>query len=139
PEVRLKLRLTNPTDRPVAVAYVTDGRQVWSRILDEASTHGRAYDVVWTIAAPDAAQPSPEEAVRLPARPTAGVLAVGVELRGPGEAAGPADRRWEQRLAYRLVDGAARVELLEPGQGWMRDASGAWVQMNGTDNPVHIG
>ncbi|MCW2704267.1 MAG: hypothetical protein JWQ37_2262 [Blastococcus sp.] len=139
PEVRLKLRLTNPTDRPVAVAYVTDGRQVWSRILDEASTHARAYDVVWTIAAPDAAQPPPEEAVRLPAGPTAGVLAVGVELRGPGEAAGSPDRRWEQRLAYRLVDGVARVELLEPGQGWMRDASGAWVQMNGTDNPVHIG
>jgi hypothetical protein len=140
PEVSLKLRLTNPTDRPVAVAYVTDGRQVWSRTLDEASSHGRAYEVVWTIPAPEAAMSPGGDGVRLPHGPTAGVLAVGVDLRAPGEAAGSPGRRWEQRLAYRLVDGAARVELLEPGQGWMRDdvPESAWVEVDDTDDPVHI-
>jgi hypothetical protein len=140
PEVRLKVRLTNPTERQVAVAYVTDGRQVWSRILDETSSRGRAYEVVWTIAAPDAAMSPGEEGVRLPASPTAGVLAVGVDFTGPGEAAGFPGRRWEQRLAYRLVAGVARVQLLEPGQGWMRDdvPGDAWAQLNDTDNPIHI-
>jgi dolichyl-phosphate-mannose-protein mannosyltransferase len=140
PTVGLDLRLTNPTDRTVAVAYVTDGRQVWSRTLDEASSRGRAYEMAWTIAAPDAAISLPEGGVRLPAGPTSGVLAVGVNLRGPGETAASSGRRWEQRFPYRLVDGMTRVELLKPGQGWMGDddPGSAWVQLDGVDDPVHI-
>jgi hypothetical protein len=65
---------------------------------------------------------------------------VGVDLRGPGEAAASSGRRWEQRIPYRLVDGRTRVELLKPGQGWVRDddPGSAWVQLDDVDDPVHI-
>ncbi|HEX2072230.1 MAG TPA: glycosyltransferase family 39 protein [Geodermatophilus sp.] len=137
PVVTLRVRLTNPTDRPVAVAYLTDGRTVWSRPLDEASTRGRTYEVSWTVAAPGAAAASSGEVVRLPAGRSAGVLAVGFDLRRAGEASEQPGCRWERRMAYRLPDGTGRVELLRPGQGWARDdAPGSqWLQAN-VGNPV---
>ncbi|WP_158550799.1 glycosyltransferase family 39 protein [Geodermatophilus sp. TF02-6] len=132
PTVTLRLRLTNPTDRPVAVAYLSDGRRVWSRTLDRASSRGRVYEVTWTLAAPGAASADPD-AVRLP---DAGVLAAGLDVREADDAGRPG-RRWERRVAHRPVDGGARLELLRPGQGWARDdAPGSgWVQA-AVGNPV---
>jgi hypothetical protein len=125
PAVTLRLRVTNPTDRPVAVAYLSDGEQVWSKVLDRASSRGRVYEVTWTVAAPGAAGPGPD-AVPLPG---AGVLAAGLDVR-TAEAADRPGRRWERRVAHRTVDDGARLELLRPGQAWTRDdAPGSgWVQ-----------
>jgi hypothetical protein len=74
--------------------------------------------------------------VALPATSDEGVLAVGVDVRSPDRPDSPG-RRWERRIAYRVVDGGTRVELLRPGQGWFHsDARGAgWVQQ-AEDNPV---
>jgi hypothetical protein len=74
--------------------------------------------------------------VALPAASREGVLAVGVDLRSPDRPDSPGSR-WERRIAYRVVDGGARVQLLQPGQGWFHsDAPQAgWVQ-EATDNPV---
>jgi hypothetical protein len=137
PAVTVRLRMTNPTDRTVAVAYLTDGHTLWSQQLDLASTRGRTYDVSWTVAAPGSADLPAEWTARLPAGPGTGVLAAGLELRAPGTAPGTPGRRWERRIAYRLVDGAARVELLQPGQAWAcDDVPGAdWVEA-AADNPV---
>jgi hypothetical protein len=125
PTVTLQLRVTNPTDRPVAVAYLSDGEQVWSQVLDRASSRGRVYEVTWTVAAPGAASDHPE-AIPLPG---AGVLAAGLDVR-TAEAADRPGRRWERRVAHRAVDDGARLELLRPGQAWARDdAPGCgWVQ-----------
>jgi hypothetical protein len=125
PTVTLRLRVTNPTDRPVAVAYLSDGEQVWSQVLDRASSRGRVYEVTWTVAAPGAASDHPE-AIPLPG---AGVLAAGLDVRTV-EAADRPGRRWERRVAHRAVDDGARLELLRPGQAWARDdAPGSgWVQ-----------
>jgi 4-amino-4-deoxy-L-arabinose transferase-like glycosyltransferase len=125
PTVTLRLRVTNPTDRPVAVAYLSDGEQVWSQVLDRASSRGRVYEVTWTVAAPGAASDHPE-AIPLPG---AGVLAAGLDVR-TAEAADRPGRRWERRVAHRAVDDGARLELLRPGQAWARDdAPGSgWVQ-----------
>jgi hypothetical protein len=59
-----------------------------------------------------------------------------VDLRSPGSPDTPG-RRWERRIAYRVVDGGTRVELLQPGQGWFHDDDprAGWVQQ-ATDNPV---
>jgi hypothetical protein len=65
------------------------------------------------------------------------VLAVGLELRRPGDTPGRPGLRWERRVAYRLVDGGRRVELMQPGEGWAcGDGHGAsWVP-DGTGSPV---
>jgi hypothetical protein len=125
PTVTLRLRVTNPTDRPVAVAYLSDGEQVWSQVLDRASSRGRVYEVTWTVAAPGAASDHPD-AISLPG---AGVLAAGLDVR-TAEVADRPGRRWERRVAHRAVDDGARLELLRPGQAWARDdAPGSgWVQ-----------
>jgi hypothetical protein len=145
PAVTLRARLTNPTDSPVVVGYLTDGHRTWSRTLDVASVRGRSYDVSWTVAAPGAVGPPDGSAVPLPGDPPAGVLAMGLELRPAGDGTGAAGRRWEQRVAYRLVEGsaggqgAAQVQVLVPGEGWAsRATGGGWVQL-GAGNPVELG
>jgi hypothetical protein len=134
--VTLRLRLTNPTDRPVAVAYLTDGHRTEWRTLDEASSRGRGYDVSWTVAAPGAGAAPGATGGRLPVAPPAGVLVVGVDLR-PAGAAERRGERWEQRIPYRLVDGGTEVETLRPGQGWHRAdrPRAVWVPA-ATGNPV---
>ncbi|MGY1641741.1 glycosyltransferase family 39 protein [Geodermatophilus sp. SYSU D00703] len=135
PEVTLRARLTNPTDRPVVVATLAVGDTVLRRTLDRASTRGRTYEVAWTVAAPAAAAPGPD-GVRLPAGAPTGELAVGLDLRTAGDGDRPG-RRWERRVAYRCLDRGATVEVLRPGRGWARDdAPGSpWVEA-GADNPV---
>jgi hypothetical protein len=87
------------------------------------------------VAAPGAVASS--DVVALPANSQQGMLAVGVEVRSPDRPDSPG-RRWERRIAYRVVDGGTRIELLRPGQGWFHgDAPGAaWVPQASL-NPVH--
>ena len=62
---------------------------------------------------------------------------MGIELRGPGDGATRPGIRWERRIAYRLVDGGAAVQLLLPGQGWTcDDRPGAAWESAATGNPV---
>jgi hypothetical protein len=131
PTVTLRLRLTNPTDRPLAVAYLSDGEQVWSQTLDESSSRGRGYEVTWTVAAPGNSD-APSSVVRLS---ESGVLALGLDV--PGNADAGRDQRWERRVSFRVLDGGNRLELLRPGQGWAQEdgPDGAW-QSAGADNPV---
>jgi len=56
--------------------------------------------------------------------PDDGVLAVGLAVRSSGDDGRGA--RWERRVAFRTVDGGARVELLRPGHAWAR-VDGRWV------------
>jgi hypothetical protein len=136
PTLPVDLRIS-ATPRQVAVAYVRlDGTTVTSQVLDATSGSGGAYDLTWTVAAPGTAAPSSPGVVALPAASREGVLAVGVDLRSPDRPDSPGSR-WERRIAYRVVDGGARVQLLQPGQGWFHsDAPQAgWVQ-EATDNPV---
>ena len=120
PAVTLRLRMTNPTDHPVAVAYLRAGDRTYEQTLDEASSRGRVHEVTWTVAAPGAASTDPA-AVPLPGD---GVMAVGLESREPGRTSpGP---RWERRVAHRAVDDGHAVELLRPGQGWARSPGGGW-------------
>jgi hypothetical protein len=134
--VTLRLRLTNLTDRPVALAYLTNGHRTEWRTLDEASSRGRGYELSWTVAAPGAGAAPGATGGRLPVAPPAGILTVGVDLRPAGAAERPGDR-WEQRIPYRLVDGGAEVETLRPGQGWRRaDRPGAMWEPAATGNPV---
>ncbi|MGY1690807.1 glycosyltransferase family 39 protein [Geodermatophilus sp. SYSU D01105] len=134
PTVTLRARLTNPTDRPVVVAYLDDGETVRTQVLDRASARGRSYEVAWTVAAPGAA--AGPDAVRLPAGVAPGELAVGLDLRGSADGDRPG-RRWERRVAARVVDGGATVEVLRPGRGFARDDApgSSWVEA-GADNPV---
>jgi len=129
PTVTVHLRLTNPTDRPVAVTYADVAGGAISRVLDRSSAPGRSYDVSWTVAVPGADTPPPGDGVRLPAGSTSGVLSLGLRVEQAGAGAADLGRRWEQRIAYRLVDGGTRVELLLPGERWFReDGPGApWV------------
>ena len=121
PQVTLRLRLTNTTDAPVAVAYLRVGDRTHEQPLDETSSPGEEYEVTWTVAAPGVAPSDPAEVVL----PDDGVLAVGLAARSPGDD-GPGDR-WERRVAHRTVDGGERVELLRPGQAWARADGGSWV------------
>jgi hypothetical protein len=128
--VTLRVAAPSPGDRPVTVAYAVVGRSTWSRPVDAASS-----DVSWTVAAPGATSPDPE-AVRLPATPAAGTLALGLDLRA-SDTAGSPGRRWEQRIPYRVVDGGTRVELLLPGQYWSHDdRPGAQWQEAAAGNPM---
>lgn len=135
--VVLRQRLTNPTDRPVAEAYLRIGETVWSQPLDQASARGRTYDVTWTLTAPGSATSSAPGAVALPADPASGLLAAGLSVRPPGQAASGADRRWERRTAFRLAQGSQQVQLLGPGTGWTHgDSPGAdWTEL-AAGNPV---
>ncbi|MDP9428849.1 MAG: hypothetical protein M3Q47_08235, partial [Actinomycetota bacterium] len=121
PTVTLRVRLTNATDAPVAVAYLRVGDRTYEQPLDEASSPGQVHEVTWTVTAPGGA-PSDPAAVVLP---DDGVLAVGLAVRAPGDD-GPGTR-WERRVAHRTVDGGGRVELLRPGQAWARAGRGRWV------------
>jgi hypothetical protein len=111
-----------------------DGDTVTSQVLDAGA--GDGSDLTWTVAAPGAAQPAAPGVVALPAGSEAGVLAVGVDVRSPDRPDSPG-RRWERRIAYRVVDGGTRVELLRPGQGWFHgDAPGAGWEQQAEANPV---
>jgi hypothetical protein len=137
PALPVHLQVGGATPARVSVAYVRlDGTTVTSQVLDAASGSGGSYDLTWTVAAPKAAVPASPDVVALPATSGEGVLAVGVDVRSPDRPDSPG-RRWERRIAYRVVDGGTRVELLRPGQGWFHsDARGAgWVQQ-AEDNPV---
>ncbi|MGY1635044.1 hypothetical protein ACI78V_00125 [Geodermatophilus sp. SYSU D00742] len=133
--VTVRLRLENPTDREVVVAYLSDGRSVWSRTLDRDSARGRTYDVSWTVTAPGTAPPLGGDAVRLSAGAPSGVMTAGIDVRVAGEEDRPG-RRWERRAAYRLDDGSGRVELLHPGRGWSQDGPGEDWREAGVGNPV---
>ncbi|HZH19432.1 MAG TPA: hypothetical protein VEZ18_04490 [Geodermatophilus sp.] len=113
-QVPLRLRLTDPTGGSDAVAYLRVGDRTWEQPLDPSG------EVTWTVAAPGAA-PSDPAAVVLP---DDGVLAVGLAVRSSGDDGRGA--RWERRVAFRTVDGGARVELLRPGHAWAR-VDGRWV------------
>jgi hypothetical protein len=129
PTLPVPLRIDGLPAGP-AVAYVRlDGTTVASRALD-----GTADELTWTVAPQTAAVPPSPDVVALPS--ASGVLAVGVDLRSPDSPDSPG-RRWERRIAYRVVDGGTRVELLQPGQGWFHDddPGAGWVQQ-ATDNPV---
>lgn len=129
PQVTLRLRLTNPTDAPVAVAYLRVGDRTYEQPLDQASSPGEAYEVSWTVAAPGAVPSDPATVVP----PDDGVLAAGLAARSPGDD-GPG-ARWERRVAHRAGDGGERVELLRPGQAWARADGGSWVP-DATGSPV---
>jgi hypothetical protein len=132
PTLPVQLQIDAATAGQVALAYVrVDGDTVTSRPLDAGST-----DLTWTVAAPGTTLPASPDVVALPEGSDAGVLAVGVDLRSADRPDSPG-RRWERRIAYRVVDGGTRVELLRPGQGWFSsDAPGAgWVQQ-ASSNPV---
>ncbi|SHN55628.1 hypothetical protein SAMN05660350_00601 [Geodermatophilus obscurus] len=111
PQVTLRSR---STPRPGAVAYLRVGDRTYEQPL------GPTGEVTWTVAAPGAAA-GPGAVVLA----DDGVLAVGLAARSPGDD-GPGDR-WERRIAHRTVDGGARVELLRPGQAWVRTDGGGWV------------
>jgi 4-amino-4-deoxy-L-arabinose transferase-like glycosyltransferase len=125
PALPLRVRLTSPADGTVAVAYLYDGVTQRTRRLDGVPAAGRSDEVGWTVAAPGAAAPG-EDAVRLPAGRTSGVIAVGLAVR----AADGTERRWEERIPYRLVDGGTQVQVMRPGVRWSRGPGpGApWVQ-----------
>jgi hypothetical protein len=127
--VTVHLRLTDPTDEGAAVAYLRIGDTTWTQPLDPASRHGDAYDVTWTIAAPDAPAGGGPSTVHLPADADAGVLSVGLATGGDDGA------RWERRMAYRTTEGGAALEVLRPGQAWARAADGPWLLSN-MRNPV---
>jgi hypothetical protein len=128
------LRIDAAPAGQVAVAYAAlDGTLVASHALDTASD----ADLTWTVAAPGAAAPPTPDVVALPASAHQGVLAVGVDVRSP-DRPDSAGRRWERRIAYRVVDGGTRIELLRPGQGWFHgDAPGAGWEPQASLNPVH--
>jgi hypothetical protein len=113
-QVPLRLRLTDPAGRAGAVAYLRVGDRTWEQPLDPSG------EVAWTVGAPGA-PPSDPAAVVLP---DDGVLAVGLAARSSGDD-GPG-ARWERQVAFRTVDGGARVELLRPGHAWAR-VDGRWV------------
>ncbi|SDN77053.1 hypothetical protein [Geodermatophilus sp. DSM 45219] len=107
PQVTLRLRLTAPAGRPDAVAYLTAGDRTREQPLPPSG------EVSWTVGTAPGAVPLEG----------AGVLAVGVAVPGDDGPAG----RWERRIAFRTVDGGARVELLRPGQAWARTGGGPWL------------
>jgi hypothetical protein len=114
-----------------SVAYARlDGTTVASRPLPATG------ELSWTVVAPAGGVPPFLGVVALPATARQGVLAVGVEERSPEDPDTPG-RRWERRIAYRVVDGGTRVQLLQPGQGWFHDAArgAGWVQQ-AAGNPV---
>jgi hypothetical protein len=128
--VTLRVGVPSPGDRPVTVAYAVVGGSVSSRPVGPATS-----DVSWTVAAPGATSADPD-AVRLPATPGAGTLAVGLDQR-TADTAGRPGRRWEQRIPYRVVDGGTRAELLLPGQFWsLDDRPGAQWQVAAVGNPM---
>jgi hypothetical protein len=134
PALPVQLQVEAPPAGEVAVAYLRVGDRTVSRPLPDAGAGGRS-DLTWTVAAPGTAAPASPDVVTLPAG--AGVLAVGVDVRSPDRPDSPG-RRWERRIAYRVVDGGTRVDLLRPGQGWSHDDSpgAGWVQQ-AEENPVH--
>lgn len=137
PSVTVSLRLTDPGGLADPAATARGGAVPRSRRLGPATAGG--WEVSWTVVAPGATPPpgTPEDdVVRLPAGATSGVLTVALETGPAGDA--PA-RAWAQRIAYRVADGGARVELLVPGEGWVR-AGGpgtAWAPQ-AIGNPVQL-
>jgi hypothetical protein len=136
PTVTVPLWIDDPGSEATATAYVAvDGVRVASRELPAGTAGGS--DIAWTVAAPGSGHASAADVVTLPGPGGTGVVAVGVDIRSSADPVSPG-RRWERRIAYRVVDGGARVELLRPGQGW--ESSGApdepWMPA-ATDNPVH--
>jgi hypothetical protein len=132
PSITIRLRVTNHTEHPVAIAYVHGVGEDRTRVLDQNSGKGQSYDIVWTLAAPGAGPTSPD-VIRLPAGLESGMLAVGLKVDEPGGAAGSIGSRWEQRIPYRVVAGGSGLELLRPGQGWsIEDTDSAIWQPNAT-------
>ena len=120
PVITIHLHLTNPTARPTALAYLDSGAgPERTRTLDDASTRGESYDIIWTVVAPAAAAPTASEVVRIPASSSNGVLAVGLDMRRKGDAA--IGDRYEQRIAYRVLTAGRQLQMLRPGQSWSRD------------------
>jgi hypothetical protein len=115
PQVTLRLRLTAPAGRPDAVAHMTVGDGTHEQPLPPSG------EVTWTVGTGPGAVPLQGS----------GVLAVGLVVPGDDGPAG----RWERRMAFRTVDGGARVELLRPGQAWARTGGGPWVP-DAVDSPV---
>lgn len=140
PSVTVSFRLTDPGGLSDPPATVEGGDVPRSRPLGPAT--GGGWDVSWTVVAPGAPPPAgtPEdEVVRLPAGATSGVLTAALADAGSGAAGDAPARAWAQRIAYRVVDGGARVELLVPGEGWARagDPGTDWAPQ-AVGNPVQL-
>ena len=137
----IRAHIVNTGGQPVVTAYLADGTRRYRYSLDQHSTAGRSYDVVWTISPqgvqfvavgqpPDSAVQLPDDATALTDPPVAtkalgspvsavvpGVLTVGAELGGDTTRANAA--LTEERFWYRpRVDGA---DLMLPGEQWHHD------------------
>lgn len=151
----IRTHIVNTGGQAVVTAYLADGTHRYRYALDQHSTAGRAYDVVWTIS-PDGVQfvavgqppgsavllpddsvamTDPPSSAKGPASPVAavvsGVLTVGAELGADTNRASASlieDRFWYRPRA----DGA---DLMLPGEQWHYDVTPrrAWFAQDDPD------
>jgi 4-amino-4-deoxy-L-arabinose transferase-like glycosyltransferase len=105
----LHLRVTNPTDSPVVVAYLRVGASTISRVLSTDAEKDATFETDWVVGGPGAAG---DDIVRL--TDPRGAFALGVGSAATADRALTA-RRVEERLSYRIV--GSTVEVLTPGGG----------------------
>ena len=118
PTMALRVRVTNPSDDPVVVAYMRVGQYFEQRTLSTTATKGDVFETEWRVAAPATVAPGD------------GVIGLDAPLRTVvvGARWGPTPDRASptnhvlQRFWYR-VEGTS-VEMLTPGRMFTRSRRG---------------
>ena len=120
------LHITNPGIPGCVTTYAKSGGHTRSRVLDRSSGSGRAYDVVWTVAAPASTAAARAEAITPSFAPGSDTSEVALGVSFGRTCSTPTAERYERRFEVRRPDAAgATIEIAEPGRGWHRvDLSG---------------
>ncbi len=109
PALTLHVRVTNPSDDPIVVAYLKVGQRVEQRTLSTSASKGDAFETEWRVAPPEAALTM--DAVPLDSPTRTVVVGAGSGVT-PESALTP--RQVRDRFSYRIA--GTSVEMLTPGR-----------------------
>jgi hypothetical protein len=109
PSFVMKVRVTNPDDSPVVVAYLKVGTRVEQRTLSTTASRGDVFETEWRLSPPDTASAIGAVPLDSPTR----TVVVGA---GSGTTANAAltPRQVRDRFSYRITGTSA--EVLTPGR-----------------------
>jgi hypothetical protein len=110
PTLAIHLRVTNPSDDPVVIAYLRVGQHVEQRILSTTATKGDVFDTDWGVAASATVTPG-TDVVGLDAPLRTVVVGAGW---GATSASASKLKQILQRFSYRIE--GTNVEMITPGR-----------------------
>jgi hypothetical protein len=108
PSLAVRVRVSNPTDDPVVVAYIRVGSHIEQRTLSTTARKGQSFETTWFVAPPEAAAGTGAVPLDDPRRTMVAGAGSGTT---PDNALTP--RHVQQRFVYRVDSGSA--EMLTPG------------------------